>query len=719
MPKVAGRPRLDDFIAIAEGKAVATDLAKVSGFIQRSPTNGAPVSERTEVYLGYDQDELHVVFIGWDSDPKGVRANLGRRDQLGSDDQIEIMLDTYADERRAYAFVTNPLGVQFDLLWTEGQGFDASWDTVWDTEGRLTGFGFVTRMSIPFRSLRFPATPTQTWGVILLREIQRKSEQTFWPQISSEVEGRLNQAATLTGLENISPGHNRQVLPYVTGRGFRVLGEDEQGARFIDETEASAGVDAKFVLQDRVAVDLTVNPDFGQVESDDPQVTVNQRFELFFPEKRPFFLENANYFVSPIQLLFTRRVADPELGARVTGKLGGFAVGALYSDDEAPGKRAGAADPGARAHVGVVRVNRDVGRQSSLGFLFTERRLDGDHNRVGAIDGRIKLNDNWDTRFQLATSSHPGGDGESVGGNALQVELARNGRQFSSYSQYRDVSKDFHTDLGFVPRTDVRDLYHEMSYRFRPEARGVISWGPTVVAQWIGDHDGDRLDWRLAPSLHFELPRRSGVELSYTARRERLRPGDLPGLDRDLDFAPWLAGIEVGGDFFNWLTAGVEYGFGRSVNFVPVAGDLPGLARERSIDMTLILRPTSRLKIENRYLLTRFAAIADGDGIFENEIVRSYWSWQHSNRLTFRAIVQLEDTSVDPLLTSLEDHRNLNLDLLATYQVNAWTAFYLGYNSNYRNFDLDGEPQRAVALDRGLNQDSRQVFVKASYLVRF
>ena len=252
---------------------------------------------------------------------------------------VEVMLDTFHDHRRAYAFLSNALGVQADALWTEGQGFDLSFDTVYSTEAKLTPEGFVVKFAIPFRSLRFASNDPQTWGILLNRDTKRNNEEAYWPQYSSRITGRLNQEGDATGLENISPGHNFQLIPYGIFRSFRQLDLRDLDHPTFSQRDAygQIGLDAKAVVKDKFVLDATANPDFSQIESDDPQVTVNQRFEVQFPEKRPFFLENSYYFQTPIPLLFTRRIVDPQWGARLTGKDGPWAVGMLVADDASPG----------------------------------------------------------------------------------------------------------------------------------------------------------------------------------------------------------------------------------------------------------------------------------------------------------------------------------------------------------------------------------------------
>src|ERR1700757_4288742 len=310
VPRLQHGPSLDDFLAMQPRGEIAPQMAKVSGFVQRNPHDGEAVSEPTDAYLGYDQKNLYVVFVCFDN-PGEVRARMSRREDVYDDDQVEVILDTFHDRRRAYAFQTTPLGVQWDAIWTEASReeetsahFDTSFDTVWDSRGKVTGRGYVVWMAIPFKSLRFPATKLQEWGVILYRGITRKSEDSFWPHLTLKMEGRLGQAATLHGLEGISPGHSIELIPYGLMRSYRALDTRDFTNPYFQKAavQGQPGMDAKFVIRDHFVVDMTANPDFSQVESEDPQITVNQRYAVYFPEKRPFFLENEDFFRTPLDL---------------------------------------------------------------------------------------------------------------------------------------------------------------------------------------------------------------------------------------------------------------------------------------------------------------------------------------------------------------------------------------------------------------------------------
>ena len=322
---------------------------------------------------------------------------------------------------------------------------------------------------IPFRSLRFPPADTQEWGLFLYRRIARKNEATFWPANSTRRAARFPQAALATGIARVSPGRNIQATPYVFSRSAKALDVASDGfASFVNTAaKVTVGMDAKVVIRDGVVVDGTINPDFSQVESDQPQISVNKPFELFFPEKRPFFLENATNFTTPIPLLFTRRIADPLAGARASGRVGRYALGAMVVDDRHPFD-AGASD--AKAWYGVARVTRDVGRESSVGIFLSDRARAGDRNTVAAADTRVRLSANWFGVAQAAMSDGTSVQRSGVRGSAASASLIGSGRHFNYALDYNDRSPTFQAIDGFIPRVDLRSVDQTYAYRVRPSA---------------------------------------------------------------------------------------------------------------------------------------------------------------------------------------------------------------------------------------------------------
>ena len=729
---------------------VAMQMSKVTGFSQRDPHDGEPVSERTEAYLGYDTKNLYVVFVCFDQRGK-VRAHAARREDVGEDDTVEVMLDTFHDRRRAYAFQVNPVGVQWDAIWSEtpheevGGNFDTSFDTLWYSQGRLTPEGYVAWIAIPFKSLRFPATKQQSWGLILYRGIVRENEDSFWPQVSHRFEGRLAQAATLTGLEGISPGRNLQFIPYGLVNSFHDIdARDPNDPHYENRAIGGTfGLDSKIILNDSLVLDLTANPDFSQVESEDPQVTVNQRFAVYFPEKRPFFIENADYLRTPIDLFFTRQIVNPSYGARLTGKLGPYSIGVLTADDRAPGLVVAPSDPlaGSRRYFTIARVSRDIFKQSSIGAIYTDEEYPaaGGFNRIGGIDSRIKLAPSWSATLQSVVSStlNPGGTYQA--GPASFVDTTYSGVHTSYEATYKDISPGFKSLPGFVNRVDIRDVFNEFDYRFRPQHGPLVSWGPSMHTDWVWAHDGTRLDLLTDPSLGFRFKGQSFLTLyPYTDFHEQLRPVDFPALPTNRDYHEHNSSIVWGTSYLRWLTFQGFYTWGDGVNFIPpnasTPAECPGptvslaqfctpfLARSDSASTGISLRPLSALRIDNVYLFSRLRDRDTGAGIFNNHIIRTKWNWQFNRELSVRMILQYTATLANSSFTSVPTTKQFNGDFLITYLVHPGTAIYVGYNSDFQNID----PQLAFDPNAGLRRtqdrlmnDGRLFCVKVSYLFRF
>ena len=471
IPRLESPPRFEDFLEMEVPADLEESMARVSDFVQRQPRDGSPATQRTVVYIGYDDLYFYAVFRCFDSDPEAVRARMSPRSVAYGDDWINMLLDTFHDRRNADVFSSNPLGIQWDAFWTEGEEIDANFDTLYYSEGTLTEFGYVAWLAIPFKSLRFSSEPNQQWGIIFGRDILRLNEHSFWPQYSTRVESRLNQSATLEGLDDISSGPSIQLLPFAGIRSFRAIDQRDPARPFFftDRAATDAGMDAKLVFRDSLVADIAINPDFSQIESDEPQITTNQLFEVFFPEKRLFFLENASFFQTPVDLVFTRRIADPQFGARLTGKVGPYAIGALIVDNQSPGKRVTPDDPlsDKRARFGILRVNRDIFNQSRVGLIFTDRSFENTFNRVGGVDARLKLSENWVTQFQAVTSATRFSDGTRQSGPAYEVQLNRGGRQFNVGLTYSERSAGFVTLTGFNPGRDIRSITGQSSYAFR------------------------------------------------------------------------------------------------------------------------------------------------------------------------------------------------------------------------------------------------------------
>lgn len=726
IPEVSGVPSLEDFTGMAPATPLARSMARVEDFIQREPDDGDPASQRTEVYIGYDRTELHVVFLAFDSEPEGIRANMSSRENIDGDDSVEITVDTFNDQRAAFTFRSTPLGIQWDARWTEGSsrrgGFDTTLEAVWDSEGRLTDEGYMVKMAIPLRSLRFPDTDEQTWRVQFARIIPRLSEQSFWPAYTIDIEGRLNQTALLNGIRDVSPGNNYQIIPFLFAREVDALNPAMAGGPGFEATsEQDLGVDAKFVFNDSMVLDVTLNPDFSQIESDQPQVTVNERFEVQFPERRPFFVENADFFATDSTLVFTRRIVDPEGGLRFTGRAGNFGFGSIVINDAAPGQNRSDTDPlnGEKANIAILRGFLDVGEQDRYGFLVSDRELADGYNRVASLDGRIKLSENWISQLQLvASDTDPYADeGESYTGVQRNFQINHVGRNWNTHTHFIESSPGFRTDLGFMNRffrPDISGMHQRIAYTHFPDDiplnRMGVAWFGVYLEDWVGT----KVFHQNGPMFDFATDT-SQLNLSWTGYNEVLRPGDYPGLmaTQNHDYDDWQ--IRLGNNSLNTLEFGLGYRWGSTLNLVPNVGTLPYVADHARVTADALWRPTDRLRVNNTYLYTEVQNSA-GARIFSNEIIRSNWNYQFTREWSLRFITQYEETTGGPL-TRLEDERNLNFDLLLRYVINPWSAFYVGYNSNSSNFEIvDFEGERELVNTTDLRRDGDQLFVKFSYL---
>ena len=728
IPRLNSGPKLEDYLAMKANSEWEGKLAKVDDFRQWRPNDGAPSTQKTVAYLGYDDKTLYIIFVCFDSNPNAIRAHLSARDQGFSDDFVDVWLDTFHDHHRMYEFLVNPLGVQADGIDDEtNNNEDFTFDTVWDSRGKLTDRGYVVWIAIPFKSLRFANADVQTWGILLQRDITRNAEKTFWPRCTQNVVGLASQSADLGGIENISPGRNMQFIPYGLLRSFRGLDlRDPSAPQFTAKTaKVDGGVDSKFILKKSLVLDFTIEPDFSQIESDQPQVTVSQRFEVFFPEKRPFFLENASYFATPINLFFTRRIANPQFGARLTGRLGRFSIGALAADDRSPGLIVPDNDPlaGKRAQFAIVRAARDILRDSTLGVIYTDREFDGAFNRVGGVDGRIRLSKTVITSFQAVESATRNTDGSYLAGPAFEFDLAKSSHALNADLHYTGRSDGFRTLSGFDPQPDIHTINEDVNYTWWPKkSRYVLNYGTDLNSYQIRDREGNTINWGVEPQFYIEFHRQTRINYGYATEAETLRPRDFSVLARNVDFLRHTNVVQFRSAPLPQVSFSIDYRWGRRVNYAPAVAAPPYLARRNGVDLEMTLHPVNRLQVDNSYLWFRLGGVESRLPAFNNHILRSKWNYQFTRELSARVILQYNSILANPLWTSLAPAKTMNADFLISYLLHPGTAIYAGYNSNAENIDRllalgpDGNLRRTRS---SFINDNREFFVKVSYLLRF
>jgi hypothetical protein len=525
-------------------------------------------------------------------------------------------------------------------------------------------------------------------------------------------------------VRDVSPGRNIQLIPFAFVRSYDVLdGNRAGGPGFTKDTEDDIGLDAKVVLKDSFVLDFTYNPDFSQVESDQPQVTVNERFEVQFPERRPFFLENADYFSTETPLLFTRRIVDPEAGVKFTGRQGPWGIGTMLMNDEAPGLRVSPTDPlyGEDADVSVLRVFRDFGEQSRAGILHTEREFGDTYSKVSAADTYLRLNENWLTELLMVNTESRLADGTVTAGRQTNWRVNRTSRTFNAHYHWTQQSSDFSVPLGILSRNyspDAKGLHGFMEYRWWPEGSWLDRIGPRVFFANQDDLSGLRIYSEFSPQLQLAWSGDSSFSIGTNKIRERLRPQDFPGLSTTRDYSQERWFMNFSTDSLQKLGFSAGFDKGTVINFVPPLGVEPELADRTFVEAELLWRPMDRLRVDTTFISTSIDDRAGRGTIFDDRIVRTRWNYQFTKEMSLRAILQHENTK-PTALSRLTRDESLNLDVLFRYVLNPWSALYVGFNNNESNLQLVDTPQGTqLVRTEDLARDGQQLFVKFSYLLQ-
>ncbi|MDX1578710.1 MAG: DUF5916 domain-containing protein, partial [Gemmatimonadota bacterium] len=515
------------------------EAAVLAGFTQYEPNEGLPSVEPTEIRVLYTPEALYFGIHAYDSRPELISAVLGQRDRgIFGSDWIRILLDTFNDRRQAYLFYVNPLGIQADGLWIEGKQreggrppVDFNPDFIWESEGRVGEDGWVAEIRIPYESIQFPEGDGQTWGINVAREVRRLGYRQSWAPLTANQSSQLAQSGRLVGIGGISAPRLFELNPVMTSaiNGERIDGDFTHGS-----LEPTLGLDGRYGLTRNLVLGGTFNPDFSQVEADADQITVNERFAIFFPEKRPFFLDGTEIFESPTRLVHTRQIVDPIGGAKLTGKVGGLNLAYLGALDESPATF----DPDAgRALFNLARLRADVGTGSTVGALYTDRSVPGDgiSNRVASADARFLLGGRLAVTGQLARSWTSHGSGTAAEGGALWfASIQQSGRRFGFQTTLEGVSPDFETDAGFIRRIgDIRATASTSLSFFTPPGSALESLTLTPRFEGFFDYedffDGtSRSPFERETELFTTLSFRGGRSVTFIARHGyfRFRPED-------------------------------------------------------------------------------------------------------------------------------------------------------------------------------------------------
>jgi len=698
VPRAGGAIRIDGSLDEAVwGEALRLDL----GF-EVSPGENLPASVATEVLLLYDDDRVYAGFRAHDPDPASIRARLSDRDRAFQDDFVGIVVDTFNDERRAFEVFANPLGVQMDLVVDDVAGNeDESWDAIWDSAGQITADGYVVEIAIPYTSLRFQrGSGDQTWGLDAIRVYprDRRYQFTLTPR-DKNVSCYLCQVSKVVGFSGAEPGSNLEIVPTVTSIRTDVLDAFPDGSLETGETDVEPGVTARWGMTPNLTLSAAINPDFSQVEADAGQLAVNEQFALFFPEKRPFFLEGSDFFDTPVQAVYTRTIVDPAGALKVTGKEGKNALGAFVLRDDRtnllfPGSQG--SDAGALegpSDVGVFRYRRDIWNNATVGGLLTLRQGEGYRNEVYGVDTLLRPAPTDSIRMQLLGSrteypdeiaSEFGQPTGELSDHALRFSYFHDTRSWSVNAGYRDIGPEFRADVGFVPQVDIRQPIVGGGWTWWGKPGAVFS-RITAGGDWdqTTDQRGELIERETEGYVTLQGPLQSFIFAGggYRERGFRAERFAQPFAAVEFELVP-VAAVRLG------LSTGVS----KRIDFGFVDPLDPGAARQGD---ELRLSPWFRLNLGRHVRIDAshdFRRLdLDSGEAFRAGLTQMTFGYQASLRMFFRAILQYTDVHTDldlypacdpdPAACGMvpESH-DLFTQLLFSYKVNPQTAIYAGYS---------------------------------------
>jgi hypothetical protein len=721
LPRVERGPVVDG----ALDDAVWTVAAVLDSFTQLEPVEGPPDSTGTQCLVMYDDHHLYVGFR-CPARPVTVRAPFLPRQDTDASDWVAVGIDGYHDRRRMAYFLSTPRGVQGDGMIVEGQDDDDAVDFLFTSEGRVTDDGYEVEMAIPFRSLRFPRRDPLTFGFNASRQVPGTGLFVSWAPVSSDSGPAVAQIGVLEGIVGIRPGRNLQVIPTFTSS--RAGEQTGSGIRYVD-AETRAGATVKYGLTSSLTADVTVTPDFSQVEADASVVDVNSRFAIFYPERRPFFLEGSEIFRTPLDVVYTRRIVDPSYGARLTGKQGGTSIGVLQARDRSGGDAVETLPDRLNPYFGrdadyqIVRVRQDVFANGTVGFLAGSREQLETYNRGAGLDGRFVIRDKWTVQGQGMLSWARARDyraafpaltpaedaaldpalrdqtGETRNGSAWKASLARSSRALDLGASMTDISPDFSADMGFIPRTDhIRMAVNASPTLFADEGRWFQTFTPSawyirIHRHGATRHIGARTDDELGVEGSFALPRSTSIGAGYYRVYTLHEARAFPDQNR----------VSVWGETFRFdpIQAGALVSYGRDVVFEEA---VPG--RSLQWDAWTDLRFTPQLAAT--VSVKGFDLVRSETGVrYVNALIpRLKVTYQHNRELSFRGIAEVDAARrYDTTGARVPSETGVSLDVLATYLVRPETAAYVGYGARLSGDGLDAAHAHRTS-----------VFFKLSYL---
>jgi hypothetical protein len=663
---------------------------------------------KTEVLLVYGPRHLYVGFRAYDPDPSKIRAHVSDRDNIWGDDYVGIVLDTFNDSRRAYYFRSNPYGIQADhIISTIGGG--ELWDGIWSSAGKIDEKGYTVEMAIPYSTLRFQKKKgDQVWGIDATRTYPRNLNHSIglFPRDRSN-NCYLCQAHKAMGFKGADPGINLELTPTVSV----ILGQEREEfleGKFVNTTrDLDPGLTARWSFTPNLTLSATINPDFSQVEADAPQLDVNNLFALYYPEKRPFFLEGASIFNTGRDTVYTRSIAEPEWGVKITGKEGGNAIG-FYSVRDSitnlvfPGSQGSDETTLDLKNLSTaLRYRRDIGKSSNLGVIITDREGKDYFNRVAGVDGDLRFTkrDRIRLQFQGSQTRYPDQVAEEFNqpkgkfsGSVFNIFYTHETRNLFFYGGYQDIKANFRADAGYISQADLVKIQGGIGYTW---IRNPGHWFTNIKLEsgyvYQMDQDKNLLDKKLYIWLTYVGPLHSYISVEG-------RIGKRTYLGREFDDTTIESSVELrpSGPLYLGLWSAV----GNRIDYYNVR---PG--------KLLVLVPTIQYNLGRRFFVGldhQFERLdVEGGRLYTANITNTRLSYQFSRRIFLRLILQYIDYKYNTQLYTfpvVPRYRHLFSQVLFSYKINPRTVLFLGYSDDYYGF-----------IDIPLKQNNRTFFMKIGY----
>lgn len=706
IPRVDTAPRIDGQIDGGEW----SQAKRVAINIETGPRDNVTADVEAEALLMEDGEVLYVAFIAQDHDPEQIRAVYRDRDSNLNDDWVAIVLDTFNDERRAFEFFVNPFGVQTDAILDDVNGrLDYSWNGIWDSAGQINDAGYVVELAIPFKQLRFSRRDgAQTWGIDLVRNYPRSRNN----RIASSRKERgiscyLCQIGKANGFADLEPSRNLEIIPTITSAAVENR-DPAVGNWDGDGIDPEGGLDVRWGITQDMYLNATLNPDFSQVEADSAQLNINNTFSLFFPERRTFFLDGADYFDTFENLVHTRNISDPDYGLKLTGKSGDHTYGLLTANDTntsflIPGNlRSRVASLGEEeSKVAIGRYRFDIFDNSTIGALVTDRRADDYNNTVTSIDATLRPSDQDTISIQSmrSSSNYPTliqgryDQASSLSDSSHRIEYRHNDRYWDWRVGYTDVGTDFRADLGFINRVDFKFFVTTVGRTWRGDGDDFFS-----RIRFAADYDrtedqsGLKLEEEVEFFLNMNGPKQSFLNGLFGGSKTYWN-----GQYFDEQFNQIVIGFTPTADLR--ISSQIRY-----EDVVDFANTRLGKSRRYGPNISYLLG--THMQLDLRHTLQQFEV--DGGRLFTANLTDLKTTYQFSARSFLRFTLQYTDNerNQDLYLSPVQkSSKELTTQLLYSYKVNAATRFFIGYSDEgFQNDAYDS-----------IERTNRTIFAKFSY----